>query len=680
MDREWSDRIDIKVLASNVTLEYAAEELRKYLLRMGSGHDSSDESVADSNDRVEIALGLFPDIGVHLGFTFEPEWDDAICIDIKNSRGFIGGSNPRSVLFGVYRFLEGNGCRWIRPGADGDFVPISDVFRLECHLCDKAHSRFRGINNCGANSLEHVLDKIEWAPKLGLNIFFNEMLLPKMLFDLWYGHEYPSLIEAEYRSVAELQSYNRQVIESIKKRGLFYHTGGHGWAAELFGISVAESNDRPYVFEFTDMDRIAGRIKQEERHFLAEVDGRRAVDRQGLRFTELCYGNPEVRRRLARCAADVIESSPEIDVLHFWMLSDAWNNHCECDSCRGIRPSEFYIMVLNGIDEELTQRGLATRICFLIYLEFMWAPVIEKIRNPDRFVMMFAPSSRNYEAPYPLDVAESDLPPFSYNDNPEYLPMEAYMASLRDWKRIFRGPSFAFDYHMVWHFHFDLGGYGFTKTMSEDIRRLPAIGLEGMVNCQIVRSSFPTAFPTYLNARLLWNPEEQTRRIASDYFDSAFGPDALSSIDYLLRLSTLSHPDYFYRSSMESDEATRIVVQDLLSLPATVDRYRPTIEKGTCRVNALQAESWKYLSIHSDLVVLLSHALRAKAEGSQKIADAYWDRVVEYVMANERRILDGFDPYWFFASFESMYFFRNKERMFTRYRTLDSNQRAHRRT
>ena len=44
-------------------------------------------------------------------------------IDVTDGKGRIAGSNPRSVLLGVYRFLEEAGCRWLRPGTDGDYVP-----------------------------------------------------------------------------------------------------------------------------------------------------------------------------------------------------------------------------------------------------------------------------------------------------------------------------------------------------------------------------------------------------------------------------------------------------------------------------------------------------------------------------------------------------------------------------
>jgi len=98
------------------------------------------------------------------------------------------------------------------------------------------------------------------------------------------------------------------------------------------------------------------------------------------------------------------KNNSEIDYLHFW-LSDALNTQCECENCKDTIPSDFYVMMLNEIDEKLARAGLDTKIVFLIYFDLLWEPQKERIKNPDRFVMMFAPFSRTYSKAY----AESDL-------------------------------------------------------------------------------------------------------------------------------------------------------------------------------------------------------------------------------------------------------------------------------
>ena len=101
---------------------------------------------------------------------------------------------PRSVLFAVYRFLKANGCGWIRPGKDGEIVPLREVKDMEGHVSEVAFSRFWGNNNYGLNSLEHFFEGIEWAHKVGLNTFYKEMLHPNdttFLFNHFVGGDYP---------------------------------------------------------------------------------------------------------------------------------------------------------------------------------------------------------------------------------------------------------------------------------------------------------------------------------------------------------------------------------------------------------------------------------------------------------------------------------------------------------
>ncbi|MDD5523372.1 MAG: hypothetical protein PHI84_21335, partial [Kiritimatiellae bacterium] len=371
--KENSKPVAIRIRSQHPAIDLAAKELVRYLGQMAGNPEAASVVNDLPSASAAIELGLMSEMGLSIEGLRDASRDDAIHIDVRGSRGVIAGSNPRSVLFAAYRFLETCGCRWIRPGKDGDYVPSRSVNDLSAHVVDKAVYRFRGNNNCGAYSLDHMLDKIEWAPKVGLNTFFHEFFLPRGLYNNYYDRKYPSLKNPEPRSDEEIRAYHELSIREIKRRGMFYHAAGHGWTSVVLGLPESESDHwaRPAV-------------PPGKEWMLAMVNGKRDLSR-GPTFTDLCYGNPEVRRRLVKCVADYAQRHPEVDYLHVW-TDDAMNKTCECPRCRDTRLSDLDVDILNAIDAELTRRGIVTKIVFLIYQDLIWPPEKQRFSNPGRFV------------------------------------------------------------------------------------------------------------------------------------------------------------------------------------------------------------------------------------------------------------------------------------------------------
>lgn len=79
--------------------------------------------------------------------------------------------------------------------------------------------------------------------------------------------------------------------------------------------------------------------------------------------------------------ADYALNHRDISILHIW-LADNYNNICECSACRARSQTDWYVMLLNEIDERLTALGLDTRLAFLIYFELLWPPVTQHLRTP----------------------------------------------------------------------------------------------------------------------------------------------------------------------------------------------------------------------------------------------------------------------------------------------------------
>jgi hypothetical protein len=630
--------IIIKLAHCDKITQFAGSELAKYL-KMMSSDDEEVVIIGDcidtkniNSENADFEVGLFTDFNISTERLDDLELDDAIYIEVSGSKGVIAGSNSRSVLFAVYRFLEENGCRWIRPGKDGEFVPEKDIHNLNAHVSEKAFYRFRGSSVGSYGTLENYLEKLDWFPKVGLNMTFAG----KYIEFSWYGDEYNNLRRPERRSDFENRIYSEKAIEEIEKRGIICHTGGHGWISNVY-VSFKE--------KYGD---------EGGKKCLAMLNGKREVSRRGLGHTELCYGNSEVREMLVQSVVDYAEKNLETKYLHYW-IADGMNIECECELCRDTRPSDFYVMILNAIDEELTKKNLNTRIVFILYQVLIWPPVKERIKNPDRFIMMFAPARRDYSIPFDIDVKdESYARPYMLNNYTHPLSMKEYMSYYRGWQKVFSGEAFCFDYPMTRYQCFDLGYYGLTKVLAEDIKRLSVLGMNGSIDCQLLRQSLPTRYPQYLYSKLLWNPQYNIDKLTTEYFEGAFGIDGEKCIEYMSKLSENFSPDYFYPqnfypgTTVPNEESNSIIIDKLKKVPGIIDDFRPIIEKNMFCDNETHRLSWYYLFIHMEIALFLSHAFRARTEGCQKVAEQYLIKVVDYIVMNEQRLQRVFDLPWFY--------------------------------
>ena len=558
--------------------------------------------------------------------------DDAIHIDVDGARGIITGNNPRSVLLAVYRYLTELGCRWVRPGADGEQVP-----RLEAlprvRVAERPSYRHRAVCIEGAVSVDHVRAMVDWIPKLGFNGYFIQFREAHTFFDRWYAHMGHPDAPHETLPKEAAAAYVADIEREIVKRGLIYHKVGHGWTCEPFGISglgweKEEADPPPDVVQY-----------------LAEVNGERKLWDGIALNTNLCYSNPEVRRIMAEAIADYAEAHPHIDLLHVW-LADGSNNNCECAACRQARPADFYVILLNEADAKLTARGVKTRIVFLIYVDLLWPPERETLCNPDRFVLMFAPITRSYSAPFRPEAELPALPPFVRNQLDFPGNVDANVAFLDAWQERFPGDSFDFDYHLMWDHTNDPGHMQIAKTLSDDMKGLRAIGLNGYVSCQIQRIFLPTGLAMTVMGRTLWNSALDFESIAEDYFISAFGEDGPACRAYLTQLSGAFDPP-FLRG--EKNNAREEAAVKLDTVPDLIAGFLPVIERNLACASSCHAASWRYLRHHGELCAALAGALAAKARGDKAEANRLWEKVKLMAWEKESELHPVFDA-WLFTS------------------------------
>ncbi|MGC9360187.1 MAG: DUF4838 domain-containing protein [Anaerolineae bacterium] len=628
--------LTIRPIGDAQPVQFAAEELADYIARITASQPCTIKPAKayDPGQANALWLGTFDALrasgaGSSWPTVDDPEMDDAVAIDVQAGTGTIAGSNPRSVLLAAYRFLTACGCRWVRPGAEGEMIPERPLAALSASLIEVPSYHHRGICIEGAVSYENVADMIDWAPKVGMNAYFFQFRESYTFFERWYTHRGNPTLEPEPFTVERARAYLRRAEDEIAKRGLLYHAVGHGWTCEPLGIPGLSWDAKTYE------------LSDETRQLLAQVNGVREIW-QGIPLnTNLCYGNPKVRRLIVEDIADYLEAHPNVDLLHFW-LADGSNNQCECPLCEGTRPSDFYVMMLNELDHLLTQRGIDSKVVFLIYVDLLWPPEHEQIQNPDRFVLMFAPITRSYSVPFAADHVPHQLPPFHRNQLTFPKDVGENVAFLRAWQRAFSGDSFDFDYHFMWDHYLDPGYHHLTHTLWADIRNLHEIGLNGLVSCQVQRAFFPNGLGMAVMARTLWDDTTPLEEITADYFAHAYGEDGAAAEAYLAAMSELFDPPYLRGERPGDDEKT---ANRLDRVPDLAGSFMPTIERNRQHPDPAVRANWRYLAYHANYAKLLARALASRARGHHQAAEAHWSEFAAYLQQIEPAVQPALDVF-----------------------------------
>ncbi len=601
------------------TLAFAAKELEKYLSAMGYTGGGN------------MSLGLFADFGM-TATVADPYMDDEYAIAFDGESGTVAGSNPRSVLFGVYRFLEACGARWPRPGEDGALLPpLSALPAVTCRTA--ADKRHRAVCIEGAVSIEHVLDMIDWMPKMGYNAYFIQFRSAYHFFERWYSHEKSPYKEGEAFDENMAVSYTKRIKAATKERGLLLHGVGHGWTCEPFGIP------NKGWFEMDEKD-----IPPAYLDVCALVNGKREVWKGAPINTNLCYSRADVRSTMVEGVVDYLKENPETDALHFW-LGDYYNNTCECEECRKFPLSDFYVKMLNEMDARLTEEGITSKVVFLIYYDLMTPPVLERIQNPDRFIMMFAPISRTFADSFPSGFAVKDIPAYEINNFKNPASVDENLAYLWQWEQLFHGDTFDFDYHLMWDHIIDAGGEGVARVMSTDIKHMDALGLHGLVNCQLQRNAFPTSIAMAVTGRTLWDTKTEFEDVKNDLYTAAFGEAYMPAVrDYLATVTRCFPAGVIrFRKPMKRADFIALMEEGI----ATMDAFAPTLEEGMACENPCHRKSFLLLDLHRRLYTPVAKALIEKAKGNEADWRAQLAEAIDLAYKEEDTLAPVLDCYHF---------------------------------
>ena len=530
----------IHKITSDPVVDFAAEELKKYLrMMMPRCGEISISYAPDAKDG--FRLGLMQDFGLDVSEAEDVFLDDILHIDTTAEGGIIAGDNPRSILQAVYKYLTLNGCRWLFPGIDGEFIPIRQVEGVQYRKM--ADCRYRGQCNEGAESQQCMMETIDFSPKIGLNVYMMEFDIPKIYYDWYYNHNNNTANrEPEPVSNDTVMQWKRMCEVEIAKRGLQFHDMGHGWNAETFGVdssggwTVNEENPIP----------------EETRQYLAMIDGKRGLFKGVALNTNFCMSNAEARAMVTKTVCDYAQLNHNVDYLHVW-LADGQKNHCECDVCRKKIPSDWYVMLLNDIDEELTARNLDTRIVFCVYSDTAYEPTCEYLKNPKRFSMLLCAITRSYCYSVEKDPKVEKLTPFVLNTSGRLDTMEEYIVRGNNWRKFAPCPSLAYEYHFWKHQFYAPGTLSFARRLHEDVHSYKANGLDGIIQDSSQRAFFPNGFSYYVYAATLFDNSVSFDALKEDYFRHAYGDLWQDVVSYLEAID-----EYMPQSYVEAKHTVKL--------------------------------------------------------------------------------------------------------------------------
>jgi len=614
---------------SDLTLAHAARQLSRYVERL-TGQVWSIKSAKAHRAGADTAwLGICdalpePPSGA---LTTAP-WDDGFAVWAEDEQLFVAGRNARSVLFGVYAFLESQGVRFLRPGPAGEVIPsLKDVTLPAEPIADAPRHRHRGLCIEGAPSINHALAVVDWAAKNRFNTIFLQFFSSRYFYNRWYEHKYNTLYRGHEISDAQALALDERIIAAMKRRGQVFHRVGHSWTSAAF--------DMPRSGWVTADD---SEIPEEFAHFPAELDGERKLFHGIPINTEICYSYQPAFDRFVENIVKYAEEHPEIDVVHVW-LSDAPNNKCECEECRPLSISDWYAKVINALSAELSKRAPNTRFVFLCYFELLWAPEKVTIEDPEgKAIMMFAPISRCYahalNDPECTDGEVWERPELNKFSAPH---SNAYFIDrLREWRKAFQGDSFDFDYHLMWANWRQCTDTLVARVIWEDLKVLKDLELDGIVSCQSWRNFYPSGLASAALAQGLWNPDDSWEDFRHRYLETAYGPHAEAADVYLARTQELLATDdpHWQKPPFSTMDGAALNEADSYLKAAQADLSA----RRKAETNRVYRRSLELLAHHAEFLRHLVAAYQARAASKPALANLEVDRAADYLRRTEARL------------------------------------------
>jgi len=270
----------------------------------------------------------------------------------------------------------------------------------------------------------------------------------------------------------------------------------------------------------------------------------------------------------------------------------------------------------------------------------------QRLENPDRFVLMFAPITRSYRSSF-ADATVPTTPLAEYKRNQLAFPKDVgvNIQYLRAWQEQFKGDAFDFDYHMIWACHHDLSNVCLARVLHRDLQSLDDIGLRGFNSCQVQRMAFPHNLLLDVLARTLWDKTTAFDDILQSTFAVAYGvDDGPRMIEFFSRMSELWSPFFDAVYIPEPDDARIAQAQANIGLlrDLAVD-IRPVVARNLDHPTAAIRCSWQYACFYLELLEVLLPAFESYLHADADQTRARFQTVFDWAWKHEKDLHEALD-------------------------------------
>ena len=470
-------------------------------------------------------------------------FQDSFTLKSFDNKLWISGSNARSVLYGVYKYLKMHGFAFLYPGEEGEIIPENPAFTIEgFDLTEKADRLFRGLSFRPSypkdepekfnQSIEDARTLISFMAKNQYNVYFMEgydEIRPGDRYSVIDGkrpiqHVEYRLTDRSWEERAMVARTQFLAVEEARRHGLLIERGGHGWN---YGVPEHYAvNHHISVEEAVEVLKAKGKVNP-----VALV--------ATSTWFQICLGNEEVREIYAdHITSYLMEHRGEMDIASIWM-GDGFDNKCQCEECIKQPFSDLYLDIFRRVALKAKKVMPELILECLIYFESLEPPTKNWLEGLDNVILNYAVWDQCYF--HHLDDPEcrqSDwIPDYRHNkthdtDNgkriiniDQHLPYEG-------WRKVLGNEHKCFVYNYITYLkyspHRHFMSYDVRPLLEYSLDDFERFHIDGMINCQCHTSwDKPANLMLYGAGRALWNRKDNDPAvIRKELFEKLYGEKA----------------------------------------------------------------------------------------------------------------------------------------------------------